>query len=635
MTTPVYIPSLVDLPTEVLSIVVGWLGRPRDLASLDVTCSCMHAVCSDASRRRLRANRLAACTFMDAFVDEWQRITADCDDDEIKCRLVDAKRECVTKPYDAADDDDHDDDGDRNAKRDARRDDNDENAGGVQDNDMGDDGITNVNDNDGGNDGGTDNDDGDDARHGHDTGDNDTIQTSVKAVDEEDDGGTRDDDDGDNGVPTAQISGFRIYRCVRSHVFDLGSPALDPCTHTPDWSLHSRLPGSTSGVVCDACAHGVSILLDDPDHTRWPMTRIHLDRPHVWANCRGGVPTSYASTPPVGALRVPESMDMWVNAHAAACLAQDIRRARHLLDAEYSLSGQVDYYDHETYNDNDLYDTEAVAKLGIVPRTVVQSDLGHDDSDDGESDDDNSTPLGRAKRRFAAYVMSHHAAGNADDGNGDVIANNTNGDDNNNGNDSDSDVDEHDEYDDQDSDDESDLSEVVLDVSGKAAPCHDPFRRLTHSGRYAWWGSAAPAALVRIYHVPVSIMGNLRAWLPIGMTKGRYRQPHRGDITRYVLVCCDPTSPLWGAAVAVRSVTDRWPCISWLPAADNVVAALAVYRTSIHKPTAATGLREGFVDWLCTARRTPTPLTWEARRDAAIARGQPVLPHWTGFPHFS
>lgn len=506
MTTPVCA-SLVDLPPEVLSIVVGWLERPRDLASLGATCSCMHAVCSDASRRRLRANQLAARASMDAFVDEWQRIAANCDDDEIKYRRVDAKRECAAMSCDAADEDRRGNGG-RNAKGEPCRNSNDDNDGGVQDDDARGYGITNVGYNGGGNEGSAD-DDGDDVQYDHDTSDNNSTQSTDKVVGGDDDDVARDDDDSDHGMPTTQAVGSRFYRCVRSHVFDLGSPALDPCTHTPDWSLHSKLPGSTSGFLCDACAHGVSVLHGDSDHTRWPMTRIHLDRPHVWANCRGGVPTSYASTPPVGALRVPEGMDAWIDAHAAACLVQDIHRARHLLDAEYSLSGQVGYYDHETYNDNDLYDAEAVAKLGIVPRTVVQSDPGHDDSDDGESDDDNSTPLGRAKRRFAAHVVSRHAAGNVDDeddedddndDDDDVIASSTNDDDdssdNNGDDDTGSDGDERDGSDDKDNDDdddESDLSEVVLDDSGKGAPCHDPFRHLTHSGRYAWWGSAAPA----------------------------------------------------------------------------------------------------------------------------------------------
>lgn len=70
------------------------------------------------------------------------------------------------------------------------------------------------------------------------------------------------------------------------------------------------------------------------------------------------------------------------------------------------------------------------------------------------------------------------------------------------------------------------------------------------------------------------------------------------------------------------------------PFRRRLAAALAVYRTSVPKSTAAASARKGFVDWMCTARRTPAPLTWEAGRDAVTARGQPVLSRWTGLPHF-
>ncbi|WBR14256.1 hypothetical protein pkur_cds_81 [Pandoravirus kuranda] len=177
------------------------------------------------------------------------------------------------------------------------------------------------------------------------------------------------------------------------------------------------------------------------------------------------------------------------------------------------------------------------------------------------------------------------------------------------------------------------VGEITLDTK-RSARRHDPFRHLPHCGRYGWCVGALHAPLVRIYNAATPMMGNLRAWLPIGMTRGRYRQAHRGAITRFVLVCCDPASPLWGAAMAVKSVTDRWPCISWIPAADNVGAALAVYRRAVHDPHGPMTLREGFVHWLCTARRMPDPVKWSARRSNAISRGEPALPGWIGFPRF-
>jgi hypothetical protein len=344
-------------------------------------------------------------------------------------------------------------------------------------------------------------------------------------------------------------------------------------------------------------------------------------------------------------------MEAWIDADAAAHLARDIQRARRLLDAEHGASGKIDYYDYYAYNDNDIYNAEAVAKLGIVPRTVVQADLDYCDSDDGESDmrysdsgdddlvlkddydggesnleransddndDDNKLNDGGSTdlvQRTGGWPAAHPVpaitietacgagSGAVDDG--------ADGDDHRNG----------------------PPYMVALDDKRDAPYC-DPFRYMSHSGRYSWWASGTPAALVRIYQVPASIMGNLRAWLPIGMVKDPCRQSHRGEIARYALVCCDPASPLWGGIVAVRSVTDRWPCISWLPAANNAMAALGTYCKSVHEPTTAS-LRDGFVRWLCTARRTPSPITWEGRREAAIARVQPTLPHWTGFPHFA
>ncbi|AGO83579.1 hypothetical protein psal_cds_127 [Pandoravirus salinus] len=584
-------PSLLDLPTEVLAIVVAWLGRPKDMVGLGATCSRMHVTCKDTAERHMRVARLAAWASIDAFVDEWQRIAVDCDDKGVALRLADRRRICAAKSCDAADGSNGDQNGAEDSHHDASSDD-----------------------------------EGDYAYDVYDAGDSDDAQDSGDAG--------SDVDDDDAGPYLA--GGFVGRRCVRGPVFNVDSPAFAHCTHTPDWSLHCKLPDGTTDFVCDTCARGVSITLDDPDHTRWPMSRIRLGAPHVWANRHCNSPTSYARTPPVvDGLRVPAGMDAWIDADAAAHLTRDICRARRLLDAEYGPSGVINYYDHEAYNDNSAYDADAVAKLGVVPRTVVQSDLGYNDSDDGESDDDNSTAIGRVKRQSAACAASWYATGHADDVDGDVDGKEEDDDIN-----KDFDVDGHDQNkgfgddDDDDDDCESNECEVVLDKNGKGAPCHDPFRHLTLSSRYAWWGSAGPAPLVRIYHAPVSTMGNLRAWLPIGMTVGRHRQPHRGQIARYVLVCCDASSPLWGAAMAVRSVTDRWPCISWLPAADNITAALAVYRQSVHKPTAGASLREGFVDWLCTARRTPAPWTWEARRNAASARGQPVLPRWTGFPHF-
>ncbi|AVK75916.1 hypothetical protein pneo_cds_309 [Pandoravirus neocaledonia] len=185
---------------------------------------------------------------------------------------------------------------------------------------------------------------------------------------------------------------------------------------------------------------------------------------------------------------------------------------------------------------------------------------------------------------------------------------------------------------------------IVFGDESDDAPRQDPFKCMSSYGLFGDEGwpqryspeNPAPAALVRIYHVPVLLMGNLRAWLPVGVSRETSTRPYEADVSRYVLVCCDPASPLWGAAMAVRVFTDRWPCIMWLPGADDARAAIEAYRRRPHAHSQKTpmGLREGFVHWLCTARRVPSPMEWKERRAAAIAARRPVVPLWTGFPRF-
>lgn len=177
---------------------------------------------------------------------------------------------------------------------------------------------------------------------------------------------------------------------------------------------------------------------------------------------------------------------------------------------------------------------------------------------------------------------------------------------------------------------------VVLDERA-GAPRQDPFRCFNHDRihsrlpRYCL-KSLAPAALVRIEQIPIFLMGNPRAWLPIGRHSVQRHRESIGRISRYVLVCCDPSSPMWGAAVAVRATTYQWPCIVWIPAADDIAAAIAAFRQRYVGPPE--GLRSALVRWLCTARRVPGPRAWHRRFEEAVDRGEPVAPLWTGFPRF-
>lgn len=183
---------------------------------------------------------------------------------------------------------------------------------------------------------------------------------------------------------------------------------------------------------------------------------------------------------------------------------------------------------------------------------------------------------------------------------------------------------------------------VTIDASD-GAPRQDPFVCFHQYDRFGSClrycvDNVPPAALVRVYHALPSVVGNPRTWLPIGATRTPCRRPERGHTWRYVLVCCDPASPMWGAAMVVRAMTDRWPSIMWLPGADNVLAAIETYRRDHHHrrqgPALALGVREGFVYWLCTSRRLPVPSHWHILRDGAIKAGQPAIPAWTGFPRF-
>ncbi|AGO85331.1 hypothetical protein psal_cds_1105 [Pandoravirus salinus] len=186
------------------------------------------------------------------------------------------------------------------------------------------------------------------------------------------------------------------------------------------------------------------------------------------------------------------------------------------------------------------------------------------------------------------------------------------------------------------------VATVTIDTS-EDAPRQHPFvgfnqdDRLDSCQRY-YADNVPPAALVRMHYTLPSVVGNPRAWLPIGATKVACRRPERGHIWHYVLVCCDPASPMWGAAMVARAMTDRWPAIVWLPGADNVRAAIETYRRDHHHrrhgPALALGVREGFAHWLCTSRRLPVPPHWQILREGAIKAGQPAVPMWTGFPRF-
>jgi hypothetical protein len=515
-------------------------------------------------------------------------------------------------------------------------------------------------------------------------------------------------------------------RCLYMDRAALPSTAVreGPCTLAPDWSLDMDLPWGINRYqhMCDECARQVGALLDDPDHVKWPMVRMPMGQPHVWAQDWVGIkPCAYVPTPPVGVLLVPEGLEPWIDADAARCFADSIHVARSTFDATFApyldgYSGPVPLY---------LLDDEVVTHTW----TRVQETTGDGGDDDGDGDSDDSDDDTTAQSRYVYRKLHRYA----------YYKTNEDTDDDDGQHDDDMDEDDVDDNRDRDSADdedcpdgaeirsqhvvhgdgndkgggsrdgqsdtqtitkdvedhiatldclstssppssgydssgtEGDLSDdedyaayrasrsydkpkprkiksaadppvvpVTIDVS-QDAPRQDPFHCLRHDNRFSCTPryettSLPPAGLVHIYHAPPSYVGNPRAWLPIGATKSAWHRPERGDIWRYVLVCCDPASPLWGAAMVVRAVTDRWPCISWLPGADNARTAIETYRRHHHHRRVGRALpldsRKGFVYWLCTARRQPLPFKWASRQSKAIDAGQAVVPSWTGFPRF-
>lgn len=633
--------SLSDLPSEVVWCIADALGSLADVASLGATCMNLWHVCTGVTRRRMHVLETGARESMDAFVDEWQRFATDYDDEAKECCDP-----CLFYP--------------------------DQSSGHHSNADNGDDS--------GGDDGDGDDDD-DDGHEAHEFERSDGNASPPSDMADSDAGGSN----------AKRAIDPRLRFCGSYRLFDVGGQPLEPCTGALDWSLHVD-SHECHRFTCDSCARALAIALDDPHHIKWPMARVRMDEPHVWAGEWCGICADvYVPTPPVGACRVPTGLGAWIDPDAARCLAEDIRRARSLFDAvcgpleeggddgghswdnEDEGSGGdadfihqtdstaqdrsnsmnhddeengrnnandnndpgVEYHEEEEERWRDLYDNsdnesnndDVIAARARRCRNDTAADncddLSYDDPDDsdddndnGESNGDNSNHVNGKKRETAKGVDASTATSSSGaSGDQDNISNN----------------------------DEADHVIVFGDESDGALR-QDPFKCMYSEKRFdiEWparydHNNPAPAALVRIYHAPVLLMGNLRAWLPIGMSWKARTRPYGADVSRYVLVCCDPASPLWGAAMAVRVLTDRWPCIMWLPGADDARAAIKAYRQRpcARSQKAPMGLREGFVHWLCTARRVPTPMEWEKRRTAAIAARRPVAPLWTGFPRFT
>lgn len=616
---------LSDLPCEIVWHIAGALDSLADVASLGATCTRLWQVCVGVTERRTHALRAAARESMDAFVDEWQRFATDHDD-------------AAASQY-----------------RDPR--------------------LFHPNGCD------THDDGSDSAVDGHDRAPNEQTPDANSASPSDTADGSI-DSDLDRGVDP------RLRFCGSYRLFNLGSPPLEPCTGAPDWSLHVD-SYECNRFVCDACARALAHALDDPHHVKWPMARVRMNEPHVWtAEWCGIRPDVYVPTPPVEACCVPAGLDAWIDPDAARCLAEDIRLARSLFDAECGPW----QYDDDDGDDNGLRGEEEDTPQGYhddgIPATdaVVDCPDGDDTADwlvrgDGDgSDVDLNTEQdddGAGEDCHDSFENTNNESDNDDvmalrarrcrercEGGGcDGITSDDSDSDSNDSGDSDRDNGDHSigknasctilsaaalssagsvDHNGEGSDGTDHI--VVFGDESDGAPRQDPFKCMRSEKRFddVWpprydHDNPAPTALVRIYHAPVLLMGNLRAWLPIGMSRETCARPHGADVTRYVLVCCDPASPLWGAAMAVRVLTDRWPCIMWLPGADDAREAVKAYRRRPHSRSQKTsmGLREGFVHWLCTARRVPTPMEWEERLAAAVAARRPVVPLWTGFPRFS
>lgn len=640
---------LTDLPTDILYAIAARVPSTRDASSLGATCLSMHHIYEHlVSGRRQRALAAAALR-MGTFVDDWERFAADYDD-ELFLRNVDEDR--------------------------GEEDEEDAPLTYAHPSDRAsvlDDGPAL------------------DAAGAHEPKDTSAV----------DDTPTSDTDDW-------SLDGGGSTRCFRLPCVEpsLAGASIEPCTHTPDWSLDVDLPDDGNchrDYMCDACARLAGHVLDDPDHVKWPMVRIDMDQPHVWTRDWVGIcPAAYVPTPPVGELRAPRGLESWIDADAAQCLADSIHAARSIFDATFA-----PYFDgyvgpvplecnppHVTYrsslvpteaddSDSDnagqqrpgLYVTRALHCYSYYKWHTDEdghededadegrdhdSDHDHDhDSIEGETSDDEMQVVSEATRGERQYADETSNGGGLDasalDGDDGEWSGGEDG--------SEDDEDTISSDDDNRSDNEAyaacrsyererwesrndagrPVAVVTIDAS-EGAPRQDPFVGFDQYGRFGSClrycvDNVPPAALVRVHHTLPSVVGNPRTWLPIGATRVPCRKPERGHIWRYVLVCCDPASPMWGAAMVVRAMTDRWPSIVWLPGADNVCAAIETYRRDHHHrrqgPALALGVREGFVRWLCTSRRLPVPSHWRILRDRAIKAGQPAVPMWTGFPRFT
>nr|UMO79629.1 hypothetical protein [Pandoravirus aubagnensis] len=622
--------SLSGLPSEVVWCIADALDSLADVASLGATCMDLWHVCIGVIQRRMHVLETGARESMDAFVDEWQRFATDYDDE--------AKGDCdpcLSHP-------------DGFSGHDSNADDDDDDSGG-------------------------DDDDGDDDENckAHEFGIFDGGASPPSDMADSDAGGSN----------VKRAIDPRLRFCGSYRLFDVGGQPLDPCTGALDWSLHVN-SYECRRFVCDACARALASALDDDHHIKWPMSRVRMDQPHVWAGEWCGVCADvYVPTPPVESCRVPVGLGAWIDPDAARCLAEDICRARSLFDADCGPlekddgghawgDGHEDDVDHIRQTNVTIEDRSGDMADGNERNNRDDADGNNPDAEyyeeveehwrnfydnsDNESNNDDVLAA-RARRR-----RKDSEADNCDDPSYEDSDNNN---DNDNGESSGGDSDHvngkkrgvakdadtptvvsfsnasSDQNGSGGSDNNNEADHVIVfGDESDGAPRQDPFKCIFGEDRFGDWprydhDNPAPAALVRIYHAPVLLMGNLRAWLPVGMSRQARTRPYGADVSRYVLVCCDPASPLWGAAMAVRVFTDRWPCIMWLPGADDARAAIEAYRRRSQKTPM--GLREGFVHWLCTARRVPSPMEWEKRRAAAIAARRPVVPLWTGFPRFS
>ncbi|AVK75939.1 hypothetical protein pneo_cds_332 [Pandoravirus neocaledonia] len=694
---------LTDLPADILYAIAAHVPSVKDASSLGATCLAMHQVYAYlVAGRRHRALATAARRMGD-FVDEWERFAMHYDDESFLCDVDEDMGEGADRLTDAAPDLD-----------------------------------------------------------GAPTSD---------ADDEPNDGSGPDDDmtTSDSDGWSSEDDGYAARRCLQLSLAEssIAGISIDPCTHAPDWSLDVDLPrycNNSRNYMCNACARLAGHILNDPDHVRWPMVRINMDQPHVWAKDWIGIATmNYVPTPPVGELRAPEGLEAWIDADAAQRLADSIHAARSIFDATFApyLNGYTgpvpfectptnvirrsslvspeagdgaqgdqrparyatqtlhcySYYkwhtdedEHESdadeYDDQegdgvdgdashvgsiDLDTSDGELQVGdetardelqradgtdgggttgasIPDNNRVRSGVGSDQDtlssdDNGSLDNEDLDVQYEARRRREEAIdaaRGYDPAGtdvdsvspiHADGDNVESHAGDTSLSSYVRALNVDDIIDheaytacrsyERDRWEARDSAGRP-VATVKIDTS-EDAPRQHPFVGFSQYDRFDsckryYADNVPPAALVRVHHTLPSIVGNPRAWLPIGATRIAFRRPERGYILLYVLVCCDPASAMWGAAMAVRAVTDRWPAIVWLPGADNVRAAIEAYRRDHHHrrrgAALALGVREGFVYWLCTSRRLPVPPHWEILRKGAIKAGQPAVPMWTGFPRF-